>query len=163
MKEMWGMLGTKKTIKEAWVAVQTMKIGGLVLMVWRKWMWEAAEGVLENIGFKEAKSIEDFGNAHHQPRDEPKITQWDGWWFQCRQKIPACGAIPVHSSCTQSHLRSSVMSRTSQNVRRTNYCSSKTKVSLCEKTLNSHTLYKCDHLRASVVVLLQTHLPDARM
>jgi len=33
MKEMWGMLGTKKTIKEAWVAVQTMKIGGLVLMV----------------------------------------------------------------------------------------------------------------------------------
>lgn len=57
-KEMWGTLGAKKTVKEAWEAVRTMRIGAdrVKEVNVQKLLKE-----FENIEFKEAESVEDFG------------------------------------------------------------------------------------------------------
>jgi hypothetical protein len=57
-KEMWGTLGVKKTVKEAWETVQTMRVGANRVKEVR------AQKLLkefENIKFKEGESVEDFG------------------------------------------------------------------------------------------------------
>jgi hypothetical protein len=57
-KEMWGTLGVKKMMKEAWETVKTMKVG-------TDYMKEISVQKLikdfENIEFKDAESVEDFG------------------------------------------------------------------------------------------------------
>jgi hypothetical protein len=57
-KEMWGTLGAKKTVKEAWETVKTMRIKA-------DWVKEVNVQKLlkefENIEFKEGESVEDFG------------------------------------------------------------------------------------------------------
>jgi len=57
-KEMWGTLGAKKTVKEAWETVQVMRIGA------DRVKEVTAQNLLtefENIKFKEGESVEDFG------------------------------------------------------------------------------------------------------
>ena len=56
-KEMWGTLGAKKTIKEAWDTVKTMKVGAdrVKEINVQKLLKE-----FENMEFKEAESMEDF-------------------------------------------------------------------------------------------------------
>jgi len=57
-KEMWGTLGVKKTVKEAWETVQVMRIGA------DRVKEVTAQNLLtefENIKFKEGESVEDFG------------------------------------------------------------------------------------------------------
>ena len=57
-REMWGTLGAKKTVKEAWEMVQTMRVGvdRVKEISVQKLLKE-----LENIEFKEGESVEDFG------------------------------------------------------------------------------------------------------
>ena len=57
-KEMWGTLGAKKTVKEAWEAVKIMRIGAdrVKEVNVQKLIRE-----FENIEFKEGESVEDFG------------------------------------------------------------------------------------------------------
>ncbi|XP_066391662.1 uncharacterized protein [Miscanthus floridulus] len=57
-REMWGTLGTKKTMKEAWETVQTMRVGAdqVKEISVQKLLKE-----FENIEFKEGESMEDFG------------------------------------------------------------------------------------------------------
>jgi hypothetical protein len=57
-KEMWGTLGAKKTVKEAWETMKSMRVGvDRVKEI-------SAQNLLrefENIGFKEREMVEDFG------------------------------------------------------------------------------------------------------
>ncbi|CAD6220964.1 unnamed protein product [Miscanthus lutarioriparius] len=57
-REMWGTLGAKKTVKEAWEMVQMMRVGvdRVKEISVQKLLKE-----LENIEFKEGESVEDFG------------------------------------------------------------------------------------------------------
>jgi hypothetical protein len=57
-KEMWGTLGAKRTVKEAWEAVMNMRIGAdrVKEVNVQKLLKE-----FENIEFKDGESVEDFG------------------------------------------------------------------------------------------------------
>jgi hypothetical protein len=57
-KEMWGTLGAKQTVKEAWETVMVMRIGAdrVKEVNAQKLLKE-----FENIEFKEGESVEDFG------------------------------------------------------------------------------------------------------
>jgi hypothetical protein len=57
-KEMWGTLGAKKSVKEAWEAVKTMKVGAdrVKEINVQKLLKE-----FENVEFKDGESVEDFG------------------------------------------------------------------------------------------------------
>lgn len=57
-KEMWQTLGRQKTVKEAWEAVRTMRVGAdrVKEVNAQKLLQE-----FENIAFKEGESIDDFG------------------------------------------------------------------------------------------------------
>ena len=57
-KEMWGTLGAKKTVKEAWESVKIMRIGAdrVKEVSVQKLLKE-----FKNIEFKEGESVEDFG------------------------------------------------------------------------------------------------------
>jgi hypothetical protein len=57
-KDMWGTLGAKKTVKEAWETVKSMRVGA------DRVKEISAQNLLrefENIGFKEGETVEDFG------------------------------------------------------------------------------------------------------
>jgi hypothetical protein len=57
-KEMWGTLDVKKSVKEAWEAVKTMKVGAdrVKEINVQKLLKE-----FENVEFKDGESVEDFG------------------------------------------------------------------------------------------------------
>jgi hypothetical protein len=57
-KDMWGTLGAKKTVKEAWETMKSMRVGA------DRVKEISAQNLLrefENIGFKEGDTVEDFG------------------------------------------------------------------------------------------------------
>jgi transposase InsO family protein len=57
-KEMWRTLGAKKNVKEAWETVKTIKVGADRV---KKINVQQLLKEFENIEFKEAESVEDFG------------------------------------------------------------------------------------------------------
>ena len=56
-KEMWGTLGAKKTMKEAWETVKTMKVGTNRT---KEISVQKLIKDFENIEFKDAESVENF-------------------------------------------------------------------------------------------------------
>ena len=57
-KDMWQSLGGRKTVKEAWEAVQTMRLGADRV---KEVNAQRLLKEFENIGFKEGEMIDDFG------------------------------------------------------------------------------------------------------
>jgi hypothetical protein len=57
-REMWGTLSVKKTVKEAWETVQTMRVGADQV---KEISVQKLVKEFENIEFKEGESMEDFG------------------------------------------------------------------------------------------------------
>ena len=57
-REMWGTLGVKKTVKEAWETVQTMRVEAVRV---KEISVQKLLKEFENIEFKEGLSVDDFG------------------------------------------------------------------------------------------------------
>ncbi|XP_066392090.1 uncharacterized protein [Miscanthus floridulus] len=57
-REMWGTLGAKKMVKEAWETVQVMRVGAVRV---KEISVQNLLKEFENIEFKEGESMDDFG------------------------------------------------------------------------------------------------------
>jgi hypothetical protein len=56
-KEMWQMLGSKKTMKEAWTALKSMRIGADHV---KEANAQRLQKEFENISFKDDETVDDF-------------------------------------------------------------------------------------------------------
>ena len=57
-REMWGTLGAKRTVKETWETVQTIRVGADRV---KEICVQTLLKEFENIEFKEGESVDDFG------------------------------------------------------------------------------------------------------